>query len=1001
MNGSNGLLASIDLVQVEVFFFFLLLMRMAAHSWLKLQRGVAVPVPVGPGVLVAAVSLFVLGLSAFLIYGFGENYILLAVEFALILGLSILGPIYALSFFIALLFLRPWEVMQTNAVMLAFPRFMGLLCISSWFLHCLMSGRLRVTWNKSAWVMLFFTAWLFLTILYKGGAENQSDYIAGFLRVAIVYFLIVNVIEDSLDYQLLRDTILLSAAGLGAVAIYKFFALADPAARLSAEGSLGNSNDLAAILIMVLPFAVRPLLGNRLKIGKMLQLIFFLSITLTAVWLSQSRGAILAVLVMCASYFLFRMRDKKKALLLSLLVGVLFLPARAMLNRGAEDIKASTESRLTFWKAGVKMALYNPVFGVGYNNFPNRFEAYADEIKYEYGKRTAHSTWILALAESGFPGFALLVTLFFLAFRDAFQLRSEHPYLIYSMIGYCTAITFLSHTYILYPYILLALTNAAGRIQRLRALSLGPSPVLAAVILFFVPPTVFAKVPTLTAAVGGDKPIGRTAPVTAPKLVLKGSRGETLNFLLKLEGVKDCTRLSVDADTSSPENALRWRNVQFRFFEMPKVVTREGSFPGAHVGEHYDPLVPAVNGRVCGSGWSWGEAEIGDDAPPGEGSGFIRVENGPELPWKLEVWPMRMPKFPTVPAYMELTSWYLLLGHYGKWHEGEGELAARYLEEMRRHRIYPLKTAVKRPPYKVSKGQVELELDDGTKESFQALAVAESALVDFPTFDPKWNEAETEKYWRAVHASVSKSGFRNRSMVYFWDEPKPKDFPKLLTELKLAKKNAPGLKLMVTTDFDPRLAPYVDIFTPVMNHYDAPGHPPAAAYKAWRKGERQLWWYISCMSHGCTGQEESGLPDLMLDRPAAWVRSLGWLTFVEGIDAFMYYSVNNFFQHYPKKDPWKTLWDFHGNGEGTLFYPGRPGVHPSITEHQPVPSIRLKLWRESSFDAEYAAMMSAKKTDWWPAELKRIAGSTKSWSKKYSDYQALRDRAGAFLATQK
>ena len=42
-------------------------------------------------------------------------------------------------------------------------------------------------------------------------------------------------------------------------------------------------------------------------------------------------------------------------------------------------------------------------------------------------------------------------------------MRNEHPEFILAMLSYGTAITFLSHTYMLYPYILLGLTVASGQ----------------------------------------------------------------------------------------------------------------------------------------------------------------------------------------------------------------------------------------------------------------------------------------------------------------------------------------------------------------------------------------------------------------------------------------------------------------------------------------------------------------------------------------------------------
>ena len=108
------------------------------------------------------------------------------------------------------------------------------------------------------------------------------------------------------------------------------------------------------------------------------------------------------------------------------------------------------------------MAIYHPLLGVGFGQFPENFETYATEIAGEYGQRTAHSTWILALAEGGWIGLFLLGSLYYVgAIRGAVRIFSEDPSWFFAAMSYGTAITFLSHTYLLFPYILIAIISSA------------------------------------------------------------------------------------------------------------------------------------------------------------------------------------------------------------------------------------------------------------------------------------------------------------------------------------------------------------------------------------------------------------------------------------------------------------------------------------------------------------------------------------------------------------
>jgi hypothetical protein len=195
----------------------------------------------------------------------------------------------------------------------------------------------------------------------------------------------------------------------------------------------------------------------------------------------------------------------------------------------------------------------------------------------------------------------------------------------------------------------------------------------------------------------------------------------------------------------------------------------------------------------------------------------------------------------------------------------------------------------------------------------------------------------------------------------------------------------------------PSLEKAIDIFVPIMNDWGGDSSR-MQRYRLLQREGKQLWTYLSCMSHGCERPVESGYPDWVLDRPSVWIRSMTWVLSQMKIDGFLYYDVDYAYQFYPKKDPWTDLWYFDGNGDGTLFYPGRPGEH-GLKDHQPIDSIRLKAWREASYDAEYIRWMNRLESPpaWWRQGYSALVQSPTEWSKQYEDYQALRDRAGEYL----
>jgi O-antigen ligase len=150
-----------------------------------------------------------------------------------------------------------------------------------------------------------------------------------------------------------------------------------------------------------------------------------------------------------------RSANKKRAVVLAMLLLFAYLPAKMLLHREEGDLKESGRSRLIYWQTGIQMAIKHPLVGVGFNDFPNQYQNYLTEpIADEFGKRTAHSSWVLVLSENGFPGFLLFLSLYLLSLRRAFRIRKDNPEYFYSLITYGVAMSFLSHAYLLFPYLI-------------------------------------------------------------------------------------------------------------------------------------------------------------------------------------------------------------------------------------------------------------------------------------------------------------------------------------------------------------------------------------------------------------------------------------------------------------------------------------------------------------------------------------------------------------------
>ena len=144
---------------------------------------------------------------------------------------------------------------------------------------------------------------------------------------------------------------------------------------------------------------------------------------------------------------------------LAALLFFLFGPSRLGMMSAGED---SAAGRLDAWYYGFQLLKHRPLFGVGQNMFTDDYPL------------TAHNSFVLAFAELGLVGFFFWVGLLYVAFKGL-VLVEKHPRLWpyavgleAALVGFCAAAFFLSRTYTLIPYLLVALSAALANVARVQ-----------------------------------------------------------------------------------------------------------------------------------------------------------------------------------------------------------------------------------------------------------------------------------------------------------------------------------------------------------------------------------------------------------------------------------------------------------------------------------------------------------------------------------------------------
>jgi hypothetical protein len=498
-----------------------------------------------------------------------------------------------------------------------------------------------------------------------------------------------------------------------------------------------------------------------------------------------------------------------------------------------------------------------------------------------------------------------------------------------------------------------------------------------------------------------------SVPPGEPEAKLEAARGEWEPFQIvvhaaggALHGVRaEATALRGAGELAAP----RLARVEYLDVRTPSSV--EG-----HAGPWPDALVPDVDAYAgekrrafpfdvpAGEARAiWVELFVPVSATPGVYGGSVRVSADGRAPAttaiELTVHKFALPTSASLPVTFGFSAGAVAKAHPGLAGDATAKLVEQYEVALLRHRISAHGGSMDPAPWKSAGGKLTIDWApydaevgpflDGTVDRGGPAEGARWTAFDFRV-PQKLQGAERADYARQLAAHLRARGWLGRVFDYTYDEPpedKLDEVRRRAAELRRAVTDVPRL---VTRVLDPKLRGSVDIWCPVVNYLDDKAgnsnSPARAAYdEPLRHGER-LWWYQACMSHGCNivgGSYFTGWPSYAVDAPAMSHRIFEWLTYRYRVGGELYYDTVEAYG--AGKDPWKDQLLFGGNGDGTLFYPGRArslgGTHDF-----PVESIRLQLIREGLEDYEYLKLYARVAGDKAAQALAAtIAGKTYEW----------------------
>jgi putative inorganic carbon (HCO3(-)) transporter len=403
---------------------------------------------------------------------FSLQLVMIAVVPAFLIVIAILrDPIYGIYFCFFYDYLRPYDFIPA-LLPLRLSMVIEIVTLISW-LHYITERRETLKWSRFNFLYLGFIAVVAITVVLAINHHLAFNTLQLLVINFVMYMIATNRIDSvkKLDKLILLLLLILTYFSIKGIINFSSGQYDYGSKRTSgfvAGSFLNDENDFALALNFIIPFAYFFFIEKSKGIKKYFSL-GILIILVLGVIASGSRGGWIGLM---AAIFCCLLLSKRKALSLvitGLLAAVIVLFAPAKYWQGVASISHTNEgtaqSRINYWKAGVRMFLDHPIIGVGAANGPIRMSEYVTgfaDINTQWG-RTFHGTFPQVMAELGSAGLLLYLAMIFFVLKhlrklikadlgeDKDGVKSIAKAIIGSMMAYLVTATFLSSAY--YPQI--------------------------------------------------------------------------------------------------------------------------------------------------------------------------------------------------------------------------------------------------------------------------------------------------------------------------------------------------------------------------------------------------------------------------------------------------------------------------------------------------------------------------------------------------------------------
>jgi probable O-glycosylation ligase (exosortase A-associated) len=350
-------------------------------------------------------------------------------------GFALRGPLYAAVLYLGIAYFRP-ESWAWNDIFktLDLSYFAG-----AYLVFRTIFSPASLTLNFRAFLMFLFLGYALLSTALSPHAAYAFPYWEAFAKTIIVSYLLSVLITTPSEFRLILIVIALALGFEATKQGWGQLILNPGAENTNGIPLLGDNNLVAVGMMMLLPITAALGRTATTRRGRL----FFYLLTIGVLYRAlstYSRGGFLACAAVGLLYW-WRSPFKLRTALAGLLAIAIVLPALppAFWNRMStimaegDNRDTSTLGRIHFWNLAVTMANDHPLLGVGFNAYQAAYNGY-DTSDSQFGTaRSVHSAWLGVLAELGYPGLLLYLSIVGLSFASCHRVRrmaarGEVPY---------------------------------------------------------------------------------------------------------------------------------------------------------------------------------------------------------------------------------------------------------------------------------------------------------------------------------------------------------------------------------------------------------------------------------------------------------------------------------------------------------------------------------------------------------------------------------------------